>query len=236
MFSAQRPLEARHRVLIIGCGQASPHTAKLHAGEEVYTVDVNDEMNPDLIGDVLSSKTIDYLQQNQFDLICIESVPALLCTENDSDRSRLISRLMSMLSTNGTFIILASGNMRSDFSLFNALATHVDAFTLYHAYHIRCGKFPNSTLIAHRGVEVLPVSNDYVTKALELKYYSSANIINVEKVVITRAQLQQKEVLNLQMTNLAVQSIFKLQTNHEVNGNHSQNTPSNSSPTGCAIQ
>jgi hypothetical protein len=141
-----------------------------------------------------------------------------------------------MLSANGTFIILASGNMRNDFSLFNAVAKHVDAFTLYHAYHVHCGKFPNSTLIAHRGVEVLPVSNDYVTKALELKYYSSANIINVEKTVITRIELQQKEALNLQTTNLAAQSIFKLQTNHEVSSNHSQNTLTSSSSTGCAIQ
>lgn len=236
MFSAQRPLEAKHRVLIIGCGHACPHTAKLHADETVYTVDVNDAMNPDLIGNVMSATTLDYLQQNQFDLICIESVPALLCMENDSDRNEIINRLMSMLSANGTFVILASGNMRGDYSLFNIVTKHTDAFTLYHAFHIRCGKFPNSTLVAHRGADVLPVSAEYVAKAIELKYNLSSNITSVEKHVITRVELQQREVLLLQVANLSTQSIFKLRTNREMIVNDSQNAPTDTSSNSCSIQ
>ncbi len=165
-----QPLQEQHKLLIIGCGNSCAHAQELHGSEDFYTVDCRDVPNPHLIGDIRDAYVQDYLNANTYDLICIEAVPVLIDLDSKENVNALLNRLFSMLSANGTLIILNSLTILNDKDLHNTLFQYVNSFTMYQG-KLKNSNDSNCTIVAAKTSPTEAVTN-YINTALKIKYFS----------------------------------------------------------------
>lgn len=179
-FSVEERLTTAHCCLIVGCGRelmhctglgsdAKQHSSFLHPDDKYYTIDFNKNIKPHLIGDICDEEVIKYLSKQRFDLIAIESVPALICSSLNP--KPLINILFSLLNDNGVFAVIASGNMKDDEDLYTALFEHVKSFTLYNSYWNLNDPYPNSSIIAAKSETMSNEATHYLEHIIKLKNY-----------------------------------------------------------------
>jgi hypothetical protein len=186
-ITVQDQLNDNHLALIIGCGEKNLHSHKYaHPSNKFYTVDIDRETYPSLVGSILEPNVIEYLKQRKFKLICIESVPALFFVSDDQIKG-LIDNMFKLLDKEGKFVILSCGNLNEFNPLYNALFEHIEQFEIYKAYTTLAPDFPMCTIIASQSNAYLESDaaypnecKEFIDKAIKGKHNDHRDFIKME--------------------------------------------------------